>query len=224
MYSNIIIIPYRNRKEHLETFIKNVIPLFDKYLKPYKLVIVEQEEGKLFNRGKLLNIGFNEYNDKSEFFFTHDVDIIPNENCVKELYTKNEYDVVRIFNPHILSLGSISKFSRDSFLNVNGLPNHIWGWGIEDRALYYRYVIMNKKLSPNYSNVVNFTMLYHISNVHNYINEKLAISNKENEIFNCNDKNIQIKHIMSSGLNNLDYKILHRYTVNENIELIKVSI
>jgi hypothetical protein len=224
MYSNIIIIPYRNRKEHLETFIKNVIPLFDKYLKPYKLVIVEQEEGKLFNRGKLLNIGFNEYKDKSEFFFTHDVDIIPNENCVKELYNKNEYDVIRIFNGHNTSLGGIIKFSRDSFLNVNGLPNHIWGWGIEDRALYYRYIIMNKILSPNYTNVINFNILYHTSNVHNYTNEKLAISNKEDEIFNCNDKNIQLNHIMSSGLNNLDYKILNRYTVNENIELIKVSI
>ena len=68
-FENVIIIPYRNRKEHLKLFIKDVIPLFEKYLKPFKVVVVEQEEGKLFNRGMLLNIGFNEYKDKSRFFF-----------------------------------------------------------------------------------------------------------------------------------------------------------
>jgi len=64
-FENVIIIPYRNRKEHLDLFITNVIPLFETYLKPFKLVVVEQEDGKLFNRGMLLNIGFNEYKDKS---------------------------------------------------------------------------------------------------------------------------------------------------------------
>ena len=33
-YKNVIIIPYRNRKEHLDLFIKDVIPLFETYLKP----------------------------------------------------------------------------------------------------------------------------------------------------------------------------------------------
>ena len=110
-FENVIIIPYRNRKEHLELFIKNVIPLFEKYLKPFKLVIVEQDEGKLFNRGMLLNIGFNEYKDKSRFFFTHDVDTLPNDICVKKIYTKNDYDVIRISIPHNLSLGNICKFT-----------------------------------------------------------------------------------------------------------------
>ena len=57
MYSYIIIVPYRNREAQLQLFIQNVVPLFEKYLKNFKLVIVEQEEGKLFNRGKILNIG-----------------------------------------------------------------------------------------------------------------------------------------------------------------------
>lgn len=223
-FTNVILIPYRNRKEHLDLFIKDVIPLFELYLKPFKLVVIEQEEGKIFNRGMLLNIGFNEYKDKSKYFFTHDVDIIPKEQCVKELYTKSEYDVIRIFNGHETSLGGIIKIINSSIFKINGFPNYIWGWGIEDRALYYRYKIMNHSISPNYTNNNNFIKLYHESNCETYINEKKIISDKENEIFNSNDKEKQVKHTMSSGLNNLNYKIINRLNIDINIEFIKVSI
>ena len=227
IYTNIILIPYRNRKEHLDIFIKDSIPLFEKYLQPFKVVVIEQEDGKLFNRGTLLNIGFSEYKNRTQFFFTHDVDTIPNENCVKDLYTKNEYDVLRIFNGHALSLGGISKVTHNSIIDINGFPNYIWGWGIEDRALYYRYCIMNKSISPNFANNAYFHNLHHISNIENYINEKKIISDKETQIFNCNNKDIQIQHIMSSGLNNLQYKIIDRIdglNICNNIDFIKVSI
>ena len=223
-YENVIIIPYRNRKEHLDLFIKDVIPLFEKYLKPFKVVVVEQEEGKLFNRGMLLNIGFNEYKDKSRFFFTHDVDTLPNDECVNKLYTKINYDVIRIFNGHNLSLGGVIKIINNSIYDINGFPNYIWGWGIEDRVLYYRYVIMNKNISPNYTYKLFFNKLHHKSNIETYINEKKKISDYENEIFNCNNKDKQHKHIMSSGLNTLEYKIISKETINENCEIIKVSI
>ena len=224
IYQNVILIPYRNRKEHLDIFIKDVIPLFEKYLKPFKVVVIEQDEGRLFNRGMLLNIGFNEYKDKSECFFTHDVDIIPTEKCVNELYTKNDYDVIRIFNGHNLSLGGVIKIKHSSIFYSNGFPNYIWGWGIEDRALYYRYKIMNHSISPNYTNNTNFIKLYHKTNCEIYVNDKKIISDKEDEIFTCNDKEKQITHIMSSGLNNLEYKIISRDNITDNIEIIKVSI
>jgi len=224
IYSNIILIPYRNRKEHLELFLRYDIPLFEKYLQPYKVVIIEQEEGKLFNRGMLLNIGFNEYKDKTQFFFTHDVDILPIEKCINELYTKTNDDVIRISVPHDFSFGQICKFTNTSIFNINGFPNYIWGWGIEDRALYYRYKIMNMSISPNYTNDTNFIKLYHKSNCETYINDKKRISEYEFEIFNCNDKDKQIAHIMSSGLNNLKYKIINREHLEDNIEIIKVSI
>jgi beta-1,4-galactosyltransferase 1 len=229
-YANIILIPYRNRKEHLDIFITNAIPLFDKYLKPFKVVIIEQEDGKLFNRGMLLNIGFKEYKDKTQFFFTHDVDTIPTENCVRDLYTKTNNDVIRIYSPHPTSFGKVCKFTHNSIFDINGFPNYIWGWGIEDRALYYRYFMMNKSISPNFANDINFHNLHHISNVETYINEKKIISDRENTIFNCNNKDIQIQHIMSSGLNNLQYKIINRINLDNsiylgnNIEIITVSL
>ena len=50
-------------------------------------VVVEQEEGTLFNRGKLLNVGFAERPDAS-YFFTHDVDINPLEHTIQNIYNK----------------------------------------------------------------------------------------------------------------------------------------
>jgi hypothetical protein len=223
MYDNVIIIPYRQRESHLKSFINDVVPLFRKYLNPFKLVIVEQEDGKLFNRGRLLNIAFTEYKDTARFFITQDVDTFPLDECVKKMYGNNLYDVLRIFNGHDSSLGGICKLSRDSVFAINGFPNHIWGWGIEDRALYYRCKIMNVNMSTNMSNSKNFKFQPHKTNAVTYTDAKKAISHLEDEIFKCTDEERKRAHILSSGLNMMEYSIIERTAIAEDIELIKVS-
>ena len=228
-YENIIIIPYRNRKEHLELFIKDVIPLFEKYLKPFKVVIIEQEVGKLFNRGMLLNIGFNEYKDKSKYFFTHDVDIYPNEKCIKEIYTKEEYNnIVGIYTSDCNTLGGIIKFTTNNFEKLNGFPNNFWGWGVEDKALQnrveYMKIQVNKTILKNDKNRFDyFTIKNDVDDrlMDTFFNDKTHF---EYNIFNTLIDSIKINYIMNSGLNNLTYKIISRETINENIEIIKVSI
>ena len=54
---SLIIIPYREREEHLKYFIENTYPLIKKYMEGVRVVIIEQTSDKFFNRGKLLNIG-----------------------------------------------------------------------------------------------------------------------------------------------------------------------
>lgn len=229
LYSNVILIPYRNRKEHLELFIKDVIPLFETYLKPFKLVVIEQEEGKIFNRGMLLNIGFNEYKDKTEFFFTHDVDVYPNDKCVNELYTKiNETEIIGIYNSYCNTLGGIIKIKTDLFLKLNGFPNNYWGWGVEDKALQNRSQFMNISIHKHILNNDNnrfkyFTIKDDINDRHrdNIFQIK---TNFEYNIFNTLPDKIKYNYIMSSGLNNLKYKIISRENLGDNIEIIKVSI
>lgn len=222
MYENIILIPYRDRKEHLDYFIKNAWPLIDEHVNNPKLVILEQEEGKQFNRGKLLNVGFKEYENQTKYFITHDVDVIPKKEALR-IYNDINSDIIRIMNPHKYSLGCITKISNDSINKINGFPNHIWGWGIEDRALFYRAKIFNVSMNDMYNHKHEFTFLYHKSNAHMYTNEKKNISDTENHIFNHVNYDEQIKHIMKSGLNNLDYTIIDRKIYN-GYEIIKVSI
>ena len=54
--TTIIIIPYRDREEHLKYFKNNAIQLLKKYIPDIKIIVVEQAVGKLFNKGKLLEV------------------------------------------------------------------------------------------------------------------------------------------------------------------------
>ena len=223
MYDNIIIIPYRNRELHLNFLIKNMVPLIQEYLPNSKVVVVEQNEGKLFNRGAIKNVGFKEYENKTKYFFAHDIDIIPSLEIIKSIYTKEDIEMFRIISAHREALGGIFKVKHDVIFDINGFPNYIWGWGIEDRALYYRCYMKNINITNNQNR--NFKKLAHKSNIEQYTDEKKNISDMwdKNYIDKLNEKQKE-EMIMSSGLNNLEYKILERRMIHDIVELIKVDI
>jgi hypothetical protein len=144
-----VIVPYRNREEHLKEFKKKII----KYLKrndiSFEIIIVNQDDGKLFNRGMLLNIGFT-YAEKYEcdYVVFHDVDMIPiyvdysypktpvhlasnlwngnNEIRKKKIPISDEY------------FGGVTMFNMSDFKKINGYSNKYWGWGYEDTDLLLR--------------------------------------------------------------------------------------
>jgi len=223
MYENIIFIPYREREQHLKYFIENTVPLIQCNLPNTRVVVIEQNEGKLFNRGAILNVGFKEYENKSKYFITHDVDTIPNLEIIKNTYNKEDIDILCIKFTHIYSLGNIIKVKHDIIFNMNGFPNNIWGWGVEDRALHFRSYI--KKINIQYNNNQSFKILQHKSNIEPYIDEKKKISDiwRKEYIDNLNDKEKE-EMIMSSGLNNIEYKIIERKMIHDIVELIKVDI
>jgi hypothetical protein len=76
-----IIVPYRDRAEHLSQFLPHMITYFqmdklDKYIN-YSIHIVEQFDDKKFNRGKINNCGFLITKDYADYFCFHDVDYLP---------------------------------------------------------------------------------------------------------------------------------------------------
>ena len=73
-----IIVPYRNRDRQLLIFKKAISSyLSDKDIN-YELIVVEQDDAKTFNRGKLLNIGFLQAKKlKCDYVVFHDVDMLP---------------------------------------------------------------------------------------------------------------------------------------------------
>ena len=223
MYENIIIIPFRERDTHLEYFIKNIIPLLQEHLPNSKVIVVEQNKGKLFNRGMLLNVGFKEYENKTKYFFTHDVDMIPSLDIIKSIYTKEDIEMFRIKKIHCNSLGGIIKVKHDIAFQINGFPNNIWGWGIEDRALYYRCLI--KKINITNNDKQSFKIMPHKSNGETYRDKKKQISDiwRQNYINKLDDTQKE-ELIISSGLKNLKYTILERKMIHDMVELIKVDI
>ena len=76
-----IIIPYRDRKNHLDEF----IPYMNKFLKTniqneFNIIVVEQANDNLFNRGSLINIGFDLEKNNCTYIAPHDVDLLPEQS------------------------------------------------------------------------------------------------------------------------------------------------
>lgn len=225
MLDSIIIIPYRNRKAQLDIFIKETIPLFKKYLKTFKIVVIEQTEGKPFNRGKLINIGFKEFIHQAMFYFHHDVDIIPKENTVKFLYTIQNYDVLRLYCSHNESLGGIIKIKESAFININGFPNYIWGWGLEDRVLFYRSKIVKLNITDNLANKSNFIFLEHAASERpKDISERNNLDEFEKHIYNSVTFHEQLTYIRKFGLSDLSYEVIDRKKINDFVEILKVDV
>jgi hypothetical protein len=229
IYDTIILIPYRNRTSHLEYFLKNTCPIIEELMHQTKIVIIEQCEGKLFNRGKVLNVGFKEYLDKTEYFITNDVDINPTKLCIEKYYKENveENEVMGIYTSACNTLGGVVKIKGISIKKINGFPNNFWGWGVEDKALQNRSEFFNLKKKENMINNKKYPDFLTIFNdINDRIVDKKNGTKFSNEYQKFNKKsNIEKeKYILSSGLNTLDYKIIERKNLNKIVELIKVEI
>jgi len=140
-----LIVPYRNRYPQLVEFKSAIESYLTKAKIDYRLIIVEQDDAKLFNRGKLLNIGFLEAKKlKCDYVCFHDVDMVPSkvdysysETPVHLAHTLVNYDNTHkpIFDQYF---GGVTIFPVEAFERINGYSNEYWGWGFEDDDLLYR--------------------------------------------------------------------------------------
>lgn len=142
--NGLIIIPYRNRKEHLDK-LKESLEYFHNH--GLDTVIVEQSEGYPFNRGLLLNIGVKSFPDK-EYYILHDVDLVPDKELIKYYFEfpinpihigfrgqRYSKDKVRPFTIDLVNfLGGVLSISKEDYLRTNGMSNRFWGWGGEDNV------------------------------------------------------------------------------------------
>lgn len=74
-----IIIPFRDREEHLPVLLKNLHPMLMRQQVNYGIFVVEETKADPFNRASLMNVGFLEANKMANWdcFIFHDVDLIP---------------------------------------------------------------------------------------------------------------------------------------------------
>ena len=140
-----IVVPYRNRREHLNHFIPSISNHLKKQKIPYEIIVVEQADDEPFNRGKLLNIGVERAKKlKCTYVALHDVDMLPMDvdysyvNRPTHLATNFVSDVGEkriIFDSYF---GGVTLFPIMDYYKVNGYSNEYWGWGYEDDDLLFR--------------------------------------------------------------------------------------
>lgn len=147
-----IIIPFRdlraeqNRSAHLRQFVKSIPDFLEKADKPYIIYCIEQsDDDRKFNRGKLLNIGFEiACSEGCNIFVFHDVDLIPSKELLPYYTTvpDSPVHVANVWNDRYSCndsyFGGIVTFSQEDYIRINGYPNNFWGWGGEDDEMYKR--------------------------------------------------------------------------------------
>lgn len=142
-----IIVPYRDRREQLDTFVPHMTEFFKNKDVDYKIFIVEQADDKPFNYGKLCNIGFSLFKEGFDYFCFHDIDMLPvSDDCDYNYIHIGGYPVhmatkvsAHTFKlPYLEYFGGVVMFSKEDFEAVNGYSNEYYGWGFADLDLLHR--------------------------------------------------------------------------------------
>jgi len=139
-----IIVPYRERAEHLRQFVPHMQAYFerdklDRYLR-YTIHIVEPVGAGPFNRGRVKNAGFLLARETADYFCFHDVDYLP----IWADYSYVDRPTRLIWHGPVLRetydkyFGGVVAFNRADFELINGYSNEYWGWGYEDSDLQRR--------------------------------------------------------------------------------------
>jgi hypothetical protein len=143
--NKIFIIPYRNRENQKQAFIKQMteVILVDEPVGSYEFYFAHQCDKRPFNRGAMKNIGFlvmkmkypRDY--KNITFIFHDVDTFPSMKGMIDYNTTN--GIVKHYYGYKFALGGMFSIKGADFEKCLGFPN-FWGWGLEDNVIQDRCV------------------------------------------------------------------------------------
>lgn len=217
-----IIVPYRDRESHLEEFIPHMEG--SEFLAgiQFEILIVEQEEEKPFNRGKLLNVGAVE-SPKSTYYCFHDVDMLPISTDYSFVsvptHLAAEAEQFGYKLPYNGYFGGVTLFDKESFKKVNGYSNNYWGWGAEDDDIIFR--CLAKEIRPS-RKPGRYRSLQHERKIYQDLySENL---NKFHDFKNSLGVDSIHSKIDGDGLSTLDYEVLERKNITNKTTLIKVKI
>jgi hypothetical protein len=173
-----VIIPYRRRENHLEIFLERITKYLEKNQIDHEIFVVDQDDGKQFNRGMLLNIGYR-YAKKTrcDYIVFHDVDMLPVD--VDYSYS----DIPLHLSTDFLSypgdkkrevfeeyFGGVTMFPIKTFEKINGYSNKYWGWGYEDTDLLLRCKVNGVDLNTiNIKNVGKRGKALRFNGVNSYV-------------------------------------------------------
>jgi beta-1,4-galactosyltransferase 4 len=181
-----IIIPYRDRKKHLQILLPVLLERFKN--EQYEIIISEQNDSSNFQIACVENIGFT--HAKGDIIVLQQVDYIPTEDVSYEiknqpvlparvanfvtdtLEPRSYLDIpagYRGFSKEVESnfYGGVIVMKREQFERINGLNPLYKGWGNEDEDLRER--LKWEGYTPIRNEVGTFICLYHEDNgdIHN---------------------------------------------------------
>lgn len=141
-----IVIPFRDREPHLRELLPVLTQTLQQQRIRCRILVVEQQPGGLFNRGKLLNIGMHYAAETSDYYCLHDVDALPvvaNYACPSQplrLVNTIISGSARAQRTDYYFSGAVSLRKEQAYA-ANGCSNEYWGWGKEDDDFFFRLLL-----------------------------------------------------------------------------------
>ncbi|XP_078461595.1 beta-1,4-galactosyltransferase 2-like isoform X2 [Lampetra planeri] len=178
-----IIIPFRHRDEHLKYWLYYLHPILQRQTIEYGIYVINQFGEGVFNRAKLMNIGYVEALKDAPYdcFIFSDVDLVPMDD--RNLYRC--YDNPRHFSvamdkfgfhlPYNSYFGGVSGLSKAQFEKINGFPNNYWGWGGEDDDIYTRVSLAGMHISRPSGEIGRYRMIKHTNDKNNEPNPQRRV-------------------------------------------------
>ncbi|XP_040904797.1 beta-1,4-galactosyltransferase 7 isoform X1 [Toxotes jaculatrix] len=138
-----LIIPFRERFEELLVFVPFMHTFLNKKKIRHKILIVNQVDHYRFNRASLINVGYLESGNDTDYLAMHDVDLLPMNEALD--YGFPEDGPFHVASPELHPLyhyktyvGGILLLTKKHYHMCNGMSNRFWGWGREDDEFYRR--------------------------------------------------------------------------------------
>lgn len=231
----VIVVPYRDREENLSIFVPYMCKYLNDNLVDFDLIVIEQSGDQEFNRGKLLNIGFDL--SKGDYFAFHDVDQLPVGvdytllNNPVHLSPRMQHNNYRL--PFKETMGGVCLLTKEQFIDVDGFCNDYWGWGWEDCDLYMRCIMKGYNIDRPINGV--FQSLDHLRKEQNDQGYQPCVLENSAKFFAIVKKNkfeyngpfVHSKEIQYdppySGLSTLEYEVLEEIAYS-NYKKYKVKI
>ncbi|XP_070784294.1 beta-1,4-galactosyltransferase 2-like [Enoplosus armatus] len=175
-----IIIPFRNRHEHLNHWLYYLHPILMRQQLDYGVYVINQDGEGVFNRAKLMNAGYVEALKEYDYecFVFSDIDLVPiDDRNLYRCFNNPRHLAVAMdkFNfrlPYNTYFGGVSSLSKEQYLKINGFPNTYWGWGGEDDDIYRRIFFRGMSISRPDSVLGKYKMIKHERDLHNEPNPK----------------------------------------------------
>ncbi|XP_020786933.2 beta-1,4-galactosyltransferase 7 [Boleophthalmus pectinirostris] len=138
-----LIVPFRERFEELLVFVPFMHSFLNKKKIRHKILIVNQLDHYRFNRASLINVGYLESGNDTDYLAMHDVDLLPLNDALDYGFPSD--GPFHVASPELHPLyhyktyvGGILLLTKKHYKMCNGMSNRFWGWGREDDEFYRR--------------------------------------------------------------------------------------
>ncbi|KAM8847734.1 beta-1,4-galactosyltransferase 7 [Synchiropus picturatus] len=138
-----LVIPFRERFDELLVFVPFMHSFLNKKKIRHKILVINQVDHYRFNRASLINVGYLESGNDTDYLAMHDVDLLPQNEALD--YSFPADGPFHVASPELHPLyhyktyvGGILLLTKKHYHMCNGMSNRFWGWGREDDEFYRR--------------------------------------------------------------------------------------